>query len=206
MQSEHRCNRRLTVSEGRVFRTLWHEGWPYPVTAHPFSPAPAENYWYVQTRDGTWHAVADREPGTMLPDVWPQLESVVRAWLSEHGSDVPVSSAPAFDVQVTLRPAPRSAQQLHPLIAAIVNTDRGQCYAQIATSSRLPRPSAEDVATHAANREPTQLIVTFRTTNAPAGVDLQFDTADFLEAVVQEYLRRHPGELPMARPAGGNRG
>jgi len=189
-----------------VFRTLWFEGRPYPVSAHPFAPSPGEQHWYVQTRDGTWHAVAPRAREASLSDAWPELERIVRSWLSTHDVVDPDGVGPPFYVQVKLQPTAQRSHELHPLLGSIINTDRGQCYAEIGTPSRRRMPNAEEVAKHAANREPTQLTVSFQTTNQPAGVTLQFDTADFLEATVQAYLRRHPEELPVARPGKVNRG
>lgn len=65
-----------------AFRILWHEGWPYPVTGHPARHDEDASHWYVQTRDGTWHSVVRRAPGTALDDVWGELECTVRDWLS----------------------------------------------------------------------------------------------------------------------------
>ncbi|MFL5612462.1 MAG: hypothetical protein ACJ796_02240 [Gemmatimonadaceae bacterium] len=47
--------------------------------------------------------------------------------------------------------------------------------------------------------------MSFRTTDHPLGIHLQFEAGDFLEAVVQQYLRLRPNELPMAQPASWER-
>ena len=65
-----------------AFRILWHDGWPYPVTGHPFQYDTEEAHWFVQTRDGSWRRVVRREAGTSLDDVWEELELVVRDWLA----------------------------------------------------------------------------------------------------------------------------
>jgi hypothetical protein len=187
-----------------AFRIVWYEGWPYPVTGHPRRADEESSHWYVQTRDGVWHPVMNREPRTSLTDVWGALEGKVHDWLAANvvgQADLP----PTLAVEVTLHPPARGSGRLRSVLAGIVNTERGQCYVELATVSRLPKPRVTDVIKHARNRRPAVFSVNFRTTNHPLGVHLQFEAADFLEAVVQQYLRRRPDELPIAQPASWGR-
>lgn len=184
-----------------AFRIVWHEGWPYPVTGHPRRPDEESSHWYVQTRDGAWHSVMRREPRASLADVWGELEGRARDWLTANVSTY--DPPPTLTVEVTLHAPTAGSGRLRAVLGGIVNTERGQCYVELATVSRLPKSRARDVVRHARNREPAVFSVNFKTTNHPLGVHLQFEAADFLEAVVQQYLRRRPDELPIARPASG---
>jgi hypothetical protein len=141
-----------------------------------------------------------REPHTSLTDVWGELEGLVRDWLAANvadSGDLP----PTLTVEVTLHPPTRGSGRLRSVLGGIVNTERGQCYVELATVSRLPKPRVTDVVKHAQNRQSAVFTVTFRTTNYPLGVHLQFEVADFLESVVQQYFRRRPNDLPIAQPA-----
>lgn len=145
-----------------------------------------------------------REPRTSLTDVWGALEEQVRDWLATNvvsSGELP----PTLSVEVTLHPPQRGSARLRSVLGGIVNTERGQCYVELAMVSRLPKSRARDVIQHARNRQPAVFSVNFRTTDHPVGVHLQFEAADFLEAVVQQYLRRRPNELPIAQPASWGR-
>ena len=184
-----------------AFRILWHEGWPYPVTGHPTRHNEDASHWYVQTRDGTWHPVVRRPPGTTLDDVWAELEPAVRDWLTARAVSDARESPPALTVEVTLHSPASELRPVRPVLGGVVNTERGQCYVELAAVNRLPRRRAKDVVEHAHNREPAVFSVTFRTTDHPLGVHFQFDAADFLERVVQQYLRLRPAEVPIAQAA-----
>lgn len=67
-----------------AFRIVWYAGWPYPVTGQPTRHDEEAAHWYVQTRDGAWHPVAERQPGTSIEDVWEELEDKVRNWLTAN--------------------------------------------------------------------------------------------------------------------------
>jgi hypothetical protein len=69
-----------------AFRILWHEGWPYPVTGDPFGPEPHQGSWFIQTRDGIWHAVVRRRQGESLDGLWPDIEIAMRGWLTARFS------------------------------------------------------------------------------------------------------------------------
>ena len=183
-----------------AFRILWHEGWPYPVTGHPSRHDEDASHWYVQTRDGTWHPVVGRAPGTTLDDVWEGLEATVRKWLAANEASSARESAPTLTVEVTLHPPAGGPRRLRAVLGGVVNTERGQCYVELATVARAPKHRAPDIVKNALNRDPAVLSVTFRTTDHPLGVHLHFDATDFLEAVVQQYLRLRPTELPMSGP------
>ena len=182
-----------------AFRIVWYEGWPYPVTGHPRQPDEQSSHWYVQTRDGVWHPVMKRVARSSLTDAWGALEGRVHDWLAANVAsrgDLP----PTLTVEVTLHPPAPSSGRLRAVLGGIVNTEHGQCYVELATVSPLPKPRPADVMQHARNRHPTMFSVNFRTTEHPLGVHLQFEAGDFLEAVVQQYLRRRPNELPVAQP------
>jgi len=182
-----------------AFRILWHDGWPYPVSGHPFGPHQHDDSWFIQTRDGVWHAVVRRRREVSLEEAWPDIEAAMRRWLTAAASAADDESPPKVSVQVRLRPPASGLAQLRPVLAGIVNTERGQCYVELETVTRLPRPRTKDVAKHAESRQSAVFNVSFRTTNHPQGVHFEFDAMDFLEAVVQEYLNRRPEELPLAR-------
>jgi hypothetical protein len=183
-----------------AFRILWHEGWPYPVTGHPSRHDEEASHWYVQTRDGSWHPVVRRVAGTALDDaVWEGLQVAVREWLIANArSDRELP--PTLTVEVTLHPSPGGKQRVRPVLGGVVNTERGQCYVELATVTPLPKHSGGDVVQHAQNRDPALFSVTLRTTDQPAGVQLQFDAADLLEAVARQYFRLRPTEVPIAQP------
>src|SRR5213079_1397855 len=62
---------------GVAFRIVWYDVWPYPVTGHRRRPDEESSHWYVQTRDGVWHPMMQREPRTSLTDVWGALQGKV---------------------------------------------------------------------------------------------------------------------------------
>lgn len=183
-----------------TFRILWHDGWPYPVTGHPVGPDEEADSWFVQTREGAWHAVVERRRGVSLDEVWPELEVAMRNWLTAHVSGVHGQPPPTLLVRIRLHAPASGLTQLRPVVGGIVDTQRGQCYVDLAEVTRLPGAGQENVAAQAENRQPAVFNVRFRTTDHPLGIHLQFDALDFLEAVVQEYLRRRPEDLPLARP------
>jgi hypothetical protein len=182
-----------------AFRILWHEGWPHPVTGHPARHDQDASHWYVQTRDGMWHTVVRRAPGTTLDDVWGELEPTVRDWLTVRAASGARELPPTLTVEVTLHSPPSELRGVRPVLGGVVNTERGQCYVELAAVTRLPKRRAGEVVKHAQNRDPAVFTVSFRTTDQPLGVHLQFDATDFLEAVVRQYLRLRPTEVPIAQ-------
>lgn len=184
-----------------AFRILWHDGWPYPVTGHPFRPDAEEAHWFLQTRDGTWRPIVRREAGATINHVWDALEPVVRDWLAVHVGSDSSELPPMLVVEAALHQVGRGLKGERCVLARTVNTDRGQCYVELTTASI---PSA--VIRHEENRDPALFNVTFRTTGQPLGVRLQFDATEFLETIVQRYLHHRPTETPISRQVLGEQG
>ena len=187
-----------------AFRIVWHEGWPYPVTGHPNRHDEEASHWYVQTRDGTWHPVARRAPGTGLDEVWEELQHTVREWLTAKVARGAHLLPHTLTVEVRLHAFVGALERLRPVLGGIVNTERGQCYVELATVTRLPKPRTADVVRHAQDRHLAVFDVSFRTTDHPLGLHLQFNATDFLEAVVQQYLRLRPSDAPISQPRASN--
>lgn len=183
-----------------AFRILWHDGWPYPVTGHPFQYDAEEAHWFVQTRDGSWRQVVRRQAGASLDDVWDELEPVVRDWLAVNVPSEASDLRPMLVVEVALHPFLERFERERLVLARTVRTNRGECYVELTTASVLPNAPEPDPMRSARNREPAIFNVAFRTSDCPLGVHLQFDATEFLETVVQRYLRRHPAATPISEP------
>lgn len=102
------------------------------------------------------------------------------------------ASPPTIYVEIELKPPGRGVYKVESLLGGVVNTERGQCFVELGTVEPAPQ--------HESAPQPVTLNVMFRTTDHPLGVHLQFDATNFLEEVVQEYLRERPTEVPIARP------
>jgi hypothetical protein len=183
-----------------AFRILWHDGWPYPVTGHPFQYDAEEVHWFVQTRDGSWRQVVRRQAGTSLDDVWEELEPVVRDWLAVNVPSEAPDMPPMLVVEVALHPFSGRFESERVVLARTVSTSRGECYVELTTASVLPNISDPDPMRRSRNGEPGVFNVKFRTSDYPFGVHLQFDATEFLETVVQRYLQRHPNTTPISEP------
>ncbi len=178
------------------FRILWHDGWPYPVTGHPFQYDVEEGHWFVQIRDGTWHQIVRRETGASLADAWDELEPAVRDWLAANVPREEHELPSKLVVEVALHPSAGGFEHERFVLARTVDTERGDLYVELTTVGPLPKLSQSHATRQTKNRDPALFNVTFRTTDHPLGVRLQFDATEFLETVVQRYLRRRPAEGP----------
>jgi len=184
-----------------AFRILWHDGWPYPVTGHPFHYGVEESHWYVQTRDGTWRPIVRRDTGSSLEKVWYELEPVVHDWLTANVPSGAHELPPMLVVEVALHPSAGTFGHERSLLARTVSTERGDCDAELATLSVPPGFSPPDAARHTQTRDPALFTVRFRTADHPRGVHLRFDATEFLETVVQRYLWHRPTDTPISQPS-----
>jgi len=125
---------------------------------------------------------------------------MLRQWLTANVASGAREGPLSLAVEVTLHPAPGGPIRLRHVLAGIVNTDRGPCYLELATVTRLPTREQPQPAPPAQKRDPAVISVTLRTTDHPLGVHLEFDATAFLEAVAREYFRRRPMEVPISQP------
>ena len=76
-----------------TFATVWFRGHPYPVSARPRGPHPADAAWYVLLSDGQWYRVRERREGELSGDRWTAVEEDVLAWLETYAASPPAPSA-----------------------------------------------------------------------------------------------------------------
>jgi len=62
--------------------SVWFAGRPFPVSAYPFGPqAGGGKHWSVQTTDGQWHLVDERNMNVSSSAEQKRVEVVVVKWL-----------------------------------------------------------------------------------------------------------------------------
>lgn len=73
--------------EDVTMRIVWFNGRAYPVTAHPLGLHDRGTHWHVQTEDGAWHPIVEREPAARDSDAWPTIAAAIAAWLTERKAE-----------------------------------------------------------------------------------------------------------------------
>ncbi len=67
-----------------TMRIVWFDGRAYPVSSHPRGVDDPGTQWHVQTTDGAWHAVRERQSGDGEGSAWSAVMESVTHWLEEH--------------------------------------------------------------------------------------------------------------------------
>jgi len=65
-------------------RILWFDDTPHPISAYPHGLEGGGKHWYVQTRDGEWHAVIPRAGEVATKEDRTRLDAAVQSWLADY--------------------------------------------------------------------------------------------------------------------------